>query len=106
MSKITAWRIVKARYASTAFSGEGAKGEGGRWNSVGVSVVYLAESRALALLEVLVHLDDDDFLKHYRLISASFDQKLVKELDPTALPGNWKQDAPARSTMLLGDRWI
>jgi RES domain-containing protein len=106
MSSITAWRIVKATYASTAFSGEGAKRDGGRWNSVGIPIVYLAESRALAVLEVLVHLEADDLLKHYRLISLSMDAKFVKALAPTDLPENWKQDPPARSTIRLGDRWF
>ena len=33
-----AWRIVKARHAATAFSGEGAQKSGGRWNSRGIAV--------------------------------------------------------------------
>jgi len=106
MSSIIAWRIVKASYTSTAFSGEGAKREGGRWNSVGIPVVYLGESRALAVLEVLVHVEADDLLKHYRLISATFDRKFVKDLTLTELPENWKKDPPPRSTMRLGDSWI
>jgi RES domain-containing protein len=34
---ITAWRIVKARHTANAFDGEGARVEGGRWNSPGTS---------------------------------------------------------------------
>lgn len=49
------WRIAKAAYGD--LSGEGARLHGGRWNSAGRAVVYLAEHPALALLEVLVHLD-------------------------------------------------
>src|SRR5215204_6893825 len=106
MADITAWRVVKAKYASTAFTGEGAKREGGRWNGVGIPVVYLAESRALAILEVLVHLRRDDFLKYYRLIAVTFDSGLVQELAPAELPANWRQDPPPGSTMRVGDRWI
>jgi RES domain-containing protein len=106
MSTITAWRIVKARYSSAAFTGEGARVEGGRWNSVGIPLVYLAESRSLAALEMLVHLEFDDLLKDYRLISATFDRKLLREIAPADLPSNWRQNPPARSTMLLGDRWV
>jgi hypothetical protein len=36
----TTWRIVKRRYASSAFDGEGARLYGGRWNSPGTPVVY------------------------------------------------------------------
>src|SRR3990172_1776005 len=51
---ITAWRIVKARHAANAFGGEGARVEGGRWNSPGTPVVYTSQSAALAALELLV----------------------------------------------------
>ena len=40
----TGWRIVKSRYASTAFDGEGARLYGGRWNSSGTRMVYSLES--------------------------------------------------------------
>ncbi|BCX46450.1 RES domain-containing protein [Haloferula helveola] len=54
--RITAYRIVAPRWVDTAFSGDGAQKFGGRWNSPGRRVVYLANSRALAALETLVHL--------------------------------------------------
>lgn len=50
-----AWRICRRPYAD--LSGEGARRVGGRWNHRGAGVVYLAEHPALAVLEVLVHLD-------------------------------------------------
>ena len=50
-----AWRICRRPYAD--LSGEGARLVGGRWNRRGAAVVYLAEHPALAVLEVLVHLD-------------------------------------------------
>ena len=43
----TAWRIVKQKHSRSAFSGEGARRFGGRWNSPGVSMVYLAHRRSL-----------------------------------------------------------
>ena len=36
----TVWRITTERFAQTAFSGEGARRYGGRWNSKGHAVVY------------------------------------------------------------------
>jgi RES domain-containing protein len=106
MTSITAWRIVKSKHTSTAFSGEGARREGGRWNSVGIPVVYLAESVSLAVLEMLVHLEGDELLKHYRVIPASFPRSLVKELDPKELSANWKKNPAPISTQRLGDQWI
>lgn len=52
---IRAWRICRAPFAD--LTGEGARLHGGRWNSPGLPVVYLAEQSALAVLEVRVHLD-------------------------------------------------
>jgi len=51
-----AWRIVKVKHAATAFDGEGARLNGGRWNSVGVRTVYVSATKSLAALETLVHL--------------------------------------------------
>jgi RES domain-containing protein len=50
------YRLVKAAPADDALSGEGARLYGGRWNPPGCPVVYASESRALAVLEVFVHL--------------------------------------------------
>lgn len=51
-----AWRVLKEKHQGEAFSGEGAKLFGGRWNRKGQAVVYLADSMALAALEQFVHL--------------------------------------------------
>ena len=45
-----AFRIVKKRRALEAFSGEGARAYGGRWNFPGIPMVYAAHTRALAAL--------------------------------------------------------
>ena len=55
--------VCRARHARS--DGEGARLAGGRWNSPGRAVVYMAESVALAVLENLVHMSAQDF--HYRL---------------------------------------
>jgi RES domain-containing protein len=57
-SPLFGFRITRRPYAD--LSGEGARLVGGRWNSSGRAALYLAESRALAVLEVLVHLDLDE----------------------------------------------
>ncbi len=50
------WRIVKKSRAGEAFSGEGARRYGGRWNHRGTAVVYVADSLSLAALELFVHI--------------------------------------------------
>ena len=61
-----AWRIIKSRFAAEAFSGEGARLYGGRWNSPGTAMVYTAGSVSLATLELLVHLDNTSVLPFSR----------------------------------------
>ena len=92
---VTAWRITKRKHARNAFSGEGAREFGGRWNNPGTAVVYTAQSQSLAALEMLVHLDSADLLEKYVLLAADFDQSLIKVLNPSDLPRNWRSDTPA-----------
>jgi RES domain-containing protein len=103
---ITAWRIVKKRYAAAAFDGEGARQYGGRWNSPGTAVVYLSESRALALLEVLVRLGSRGPLPAYVLVPVSFEAQLVEILAPSSFPENWQHSPPNAATQSIGDIWV
>lgn len=98
-----AWRIVKEKHAATAFSGEGARLYGGRWNSAGTSVVYTSGSQALAALESLVHLNPPVLFK-YVAIAAEFDDALIEKA--TLLPADWTEEPPPPSTKSIGDLWV
>lgn len=69
-------------------------------------MVYTAGSQALAVLEMLVHLEAADLLSHYRLIPVTFDEGLVKILEPTALPANWNRRPTPASVRAIGDEWV
>jgi RES domain-containing protein len=102
---VHAWRIVKEKHLSSAFDGEGAMRSGGRWNRPGTKVVYVSGTRALAVLEILVHVESRDALATYALIEVEFDERLVEELDVERLPRNWR-DYPAPLTdQALGSAW-
>jgi RES domain-containing protein len=100
---IEAWRIDRSIYRATAFTGEGARLYGGRWNSQDVSVVYVAEHRSLAMLELLVHMRKP---KDYELYSVKFDESLVQELAAENLPSNWDVEPPTTETQEIGDNWV
>jgi RES domain-containing protein len=106
LTPITAWRVAKAKYVATAFDGEGARHFGGRWNSKGTAMVYTGSSQALAALEMLVHLESADVLKHYRVIPVTIDASLVKTLDAKTLPANWKRRPAPAAVRALGDAWV
>ena len=72
-----AWRITQKKRAKTGFSGEGARLYGGRWNSPGIPMVYVAQSQALAMLEVLVHLDTPALLAQYVFLETAIDDSFV-----------------------------
>lgn len=109
---ITAWRIAQSRYldgagpGGGAFSGEGARRFGGRWNSRGTAVAYTAGSQSLALLEILVHLDTAHLLRRYALVPIRFEERHVTTLDPGDLPDDWRRHPTPTSTQTLGDRWV
>lgn len=103
---VSAWRIVKRKLAREAFSGEGARLYGGRWNSPGVSVVYTAESQSLAALELLVHLENSDLLHEYVAIEARFDASLVTRVAKAELPKDWHANPPPAIARAIGDAWI
>lgn len=102
----SAWRIVKSKHAGSAFDGEGARTYGGRWNSRGTPVVYLAESRALALLEVLVHLHDIALLEHYVRFGVEYHGRLCTQLERASLPEAWNASPPPAELARLGDEWV
>lgn len=103
---ILAWRIVSAAYQESAFTGDGAKIYGGRWNSKGVPVIYTAESLALASIEILVNLPSAKLLDNYVKIPVHFEENLVQELPFTDLPSDWNSRPVSQSTQAIGDNWF
>jgi RES domain-containing protein len=104
--KITTWRIVKAKHVDNAFDSEGARVAGGRWNRIGIPMIYTADSVALAVLEITVHLSKEDLLqKSYFLITVQFDSALVTSLDLAEVPDDWDSLPPSLSTQNIGTQW-
>lgn len=103
---LSVWRITKQKHAKPAFSGEGARLFGGRWNSPGTAVVYTAQSQSLAVLEMLVHLDSPELLKKYLLFEVMIDPSCVRELDLSSLPRNWKANPAPAKVQAMGDDWV
>ena len=102
----TVWRIVKQRHASQPFDGEGARRFGGRWNSRGVPMVYAADSRALAALELLVHVERSALLAAYVLIGCDVDDALVVRLGTGTLPAHWREHPAPHELTRIGDAWV
>ena len=104
---ITAWRLVKKSRAADAFTGEGARRYGGRWNRAGTPAVYCSESLSLAALETFVHLVP----ANRGLLFSAFrveipDRVSVETLDRSTLPADWRSEPPPPGCQSLGDAWL
>ncbi|MBT0961330.1 RES family NAD+ phosphorylase [Denitromonas iodatirespirans] len=101
----TLWRLVTARFADTAFSGEGARLYGGRWNRKGVPMVYTAASQSLAMLEILVQ--DEPLRARYVMIPATLPKRFkVEQIELAELPEQWNDPANRAHLQALGSDWI
>lgn len=106
MAPLTLWRLVKQKHAATAFSGEGAAWFGGRWNPIGLPVVYLSETLSLAALELLVHLALEDGRLLFAAIPVDVPEDIaIQTLEPDALPTDWRDENVPQDTQLIGTEW-
>jgi RES domain-containing protein len=103
---IIAWRIVGARYKDNAFSGEGARLHGGRWNSKGTTMVYTAGSLALASIEIVVNLPGPKLLEEFFRIPVHIPPNLIIDLPLDKLPGDWNSRPVSPAIRAIGDRWV
>lgn len=103
------YRIERKKYLKTTLTGIGAsKSRGFRWNSEDTRIVYTAESRALALLEVSVHLDISEDLPTDRYFVEIEIPDNIKALEVSImdLPVNWDSKPPILLTQVIGDDFV
>ncbi|MBV8369687.1 MAG: RES family NAD+ phosphorylase [Candidatus Eremiobacteraeota bacterium] len=100
------WRLTRAPFAAAAFDGTGAARGGARWNSRGVHVAYGSSSRALAILEVLVHVTRENAPGDYVFIEAEVPDDAIDRLDAAQLPAGWRTEPPPPSLRAVGDEWV
>jgi RES domain-containing protein len=105
---VQVWRLVRRPYLADAFTGEGARREGGRWNSMGVPVVYASATLALALLEHLVHAGGIRLPTDTVAIPVDIPARIsVERIEAARLPRHWRQDFPMpRELQAVGDAWV
>ena len=82
--------------------------KGYRWNSMNTKLVYTAESRALATLEVSVHLDLSEDLPQDRFyIEIDIPDRLTMlEVKLADLPLGWDAKPPNIMTQTIGDDFV
>lgn len=103
------YRIEREKFLKTTLSGIGASlSDEFRWNTKHTRMVYTSESRALALLEISVHLNIHLELPNDRyVLEIDIPEKLnIMSLPLNELPGNWDCKPPGKLTQVVGDQFI
>jgi RES domain-containing protein len=90
----------------TAFSGEGAEEYGGRFNSVGIPIVYTSESVSLATLELLAKAGGRQRLSGRVVLPVTFEESQGIALDEEDLPEGWDDRPYGPASQQVGDKWI
>ena len=93
---LSAWRIVRAARANSAFTGEGGRVYGGRWNSQGTAVVYVSEHESLAALELFVHTMPISPTERYLSFRLEWEDKMTEYFPLKNLTPHWNAE-PRRS---------
>ena len=105
MSRV--YRVLRRRYASSPFDGEGAYRYGGRWSSPGTRLCYTSEHQSLALLEYFVHLDKDDPPADLVIARAEVPHGLARErVEADELPRNWREAVAPAQLARVGDDFV
>jgi RES domain-containing protein len=84
------------RFAPVQFSneinGEGARQRGGRWNSIGLPVVYTSTTISLALLELLIYNATYEELRNNYLMKIEVPGSLAADITPITVKQKWQED--------------
>lgn len=82
------WRIYHCQYTDP-LSGEGARRYGGRWNPKGLPALYLSDSPALAMLEVLARAPSLQRAGNFVAAEFEIDGRRIPLFTPADLPRGW-----------------
>ncbi len=103
------FRIEREKYLESTLKGIGAAlTDGFRWNSLSTHLVYTSESRALAMLEIAVHLDlSEDLPTDRYFVEIEIPESVeIFEIKKEGLPFNWDAKPPTQVTQIIGDDFV
>ncbi|MDX5339864.1 MAG: RES family NAD+ phosphorylase [Cyclobacteriaceae bacterium] len=100
------FRLIRKKYG-IVLSGKGAASSGNRWNSKGTELIYCADSRALAMAEVAVHLSLSILPKDYVMVEIEIPSFIsIATLSKEDLPANWSSFPHVLDTQQIGDAFV
>jgi RES domain-containing protein len=99
------YRLSKQIYIDD-LSGMGSERTGGRWNSKGIPVLYTSASRALAVVEIAVHVPFGIIPINYYMASILIPVESITTVNIIELPENWNKNPFIKFTQNIGDEFI
>lgn len=100
------FRLANKKYP-IELSGIGASITGARWNSKGNEVIYTAQSRALAMAEVVVHVTLATLPSGFAMLTVFIpDDLYIEEINIKKLPLGWNSFPELIDTQKMGDEFI
>lgn len=104
------WRIASDTpdYAADDMTGKGAKQTGGRWNGVGVAMIYTSATRALSCLETFVHLNAGRLPLNRYLVEVRVPDGIwnaAERLELSTLDLGWDAEPAGLVSIGLGTKW-
>lgn len=107
----TVWRIATdtPAYVADDLTGGGARASGGRWNERGEPVVYASDTRALACLETIVHLNAVSLPLNRYLVALTIPEDVwmhARRETAAGLPVGWDAEPAGRVSIALGTDWL
>jgi RES domain-containing protein len=107
----TVWRIATdtPSYQADDLSGAGAKATGGRWNEAGIPIVYTSETRALACLETIIHLNAGGLPLNRYLVEVTIPDDVwvsARAEAASGLPVGWEAEPAGQVSIQLGTSWV
>lgn len=105
------WRIATdtKTYTADDMKGVGAKNTGGRWNDVGVAMVYMSAHRSLACLETLAHMNAGGLPLNRYLVEINVPTDIWNAAEiatPTSLPVGWDAEPAGMVSTGFGTDWV
>lgn len=100
------YRLVNPAYGAEAewLAGTGGLYGSARWHTKGVRIVYLAPTRANAVLEMAAQ---DSQLANYLALEVEIPDGMASEtVDPAGLPPNWVKRLAYPACQAIGMDWI
>lgn len=102
---MTIYRLTSSTFKND-LSGTGASIYGGRWNSIGVPILYSAQHISLSLVELLVNFNNSTSPLKIKFYLLELELKNISPvvINESELKKNWKKDL--QYTKFMGDEFI